>query len=103
MIDLGKISGFNWDDGNTRKNDKHGVSMAEAEQVFFNTPLLLLEDSAHSQTEPRLHALGNTDDDRRFHITFTLRQSNQLIRVISARDMHKKERTVYEQTTQNDS
>ena len=99
MIDLGKISGFNWDDGNARKNDKHGVSMTEAEQVFFNAPVLLLEDASHSQTEPRLHALGKTDDNRALHITFTLRQANQLIRVISARDMHRKERTIYEQAS----
>jgi uncharacterized protein len=98
MMDQSKITGFNWDDGNARKNDKHGVSMAEAEQVFFNAPLLLLEDSAHSQQEPRLHALGKTDEGRALHITFTLRQSNTLIRVISARNMHKKERAIYEQT-----
>jgi uncharacterized DUF497 family protein len=97
MIDLNKITGFNWDKGNERKNEKHGVSMAEAEQVFFNAPLLLLEDSVHSQKEPRLHALGKTDDERVLHITFTLRQSGLLIRVISARDMHRKERTIYEQ------
>ena len=48
MIDLSSATGFNWDDGNARKNEKHGVSMAEAEQVFFNAPLLLLEDAAHS-------------------------------------------------------
>ena len=97
MIDLQRISGFNWDAGNARKNEKHGVSTAEAEQVFFNVPLLLLEDSAHSQDEPRIHALGKTDDGRALHITFTLRQSDQLIRVISARDMHRKERAIYEQ------
>lgn len=97
MIDLQRIAGFDWDDGNARKNDKHGVTMAEAEQVFFNNPLLLLEDSAHSQDEPRIHALGRTDDGRRLHITCTLRESGQLIRVISARDMHRKERTIYEQ------
>lgn len=97
MIGLNKISGFNWDDGNARKNEKHGVSTAEAEQVFFNAPLLLLEDSAHSRQEPRLHALGKTDEGRSLHITFTLRQSETLIRVISARDMHRKERTIYEQ------
>ena len=97
MIDLRKITGFDWDDGNGRKNEKRGVSMAEAEQVFFNAPLLLLEDSVHSQKEPRLHALGKTDDERVLHITFTLRQSGLLIRVISARDMHRKERTIYEQ------
>ena len=97
MIDLVKITGFNWDNGNVRKNEKHGVSMAEAEQVFFNAPLLLLEDFAHSQKEPRLHALGKTDEERMLHITFTLRQSEMLIRVISARDMHRKERAIYEQ------
>lgn len=97
MIDLSTIVGFEWDSGNERKNDKHGVSMAEAEQVFFNAPLLLLDDVAHSQSEVRLHALGQTDDGRPLHITFTLRRSGELIRVISARDMHRKERSVYEQ------
>ncbi len=97
MIDLSKIVGFNWDDGNARKNEKHGVSMAEAEQVFFNAPLLMLEDAAHSKQESRLHALGKTNEGRTLHITFTLRQTGLLIRVISARDMHRKERTVYEQ------
>ena len=97
MIDLSKIIGFNWDDGNARKNEKHGVSTAEAEQVFFNVPLLLLDDASHSQKEPRLHALGKTDEGRMLHITFTLRQAGLLIRVISARDMHRKERAIYEQ------
>ena len=97
MIDLSKITGFNWDDGNTRKNEKHDVSMAEAEQVFFNAPLLLLEDVSHSQNEPRLHALGKADDGRALHITFTLRQHGMLIRVISARYMHRKERAIHEQ------
>lgn len=99
MIDLLKIVGFNWDDGNARKNAKHGVSTAEAEQVFFNDPLLFLEDAKHSQSEVRFHALGKSDEGRLLHITFTLRSKNSLIRVISARDMHKKERVTYEQTT----
>ncbi len=98
MIDFRKVTGFNWDDGNARKNEKHSVTMAEAEQVFFNAPLLLLEDTAHSLQEPRLHALGKTDAQRALHITFTLRQSATLIRIISARDMHRKERVVYEQS-----
>lgn len=100
MIDRSKISGFDWDTGNARKSEeKHGVSMAEAEQVFFNAPLLLLEDTAHSQGEPRLHALGKTDEGRGLHITFTLRKAGKLIRVISARDMHRKERLIYEQAS----
>lgn len=71
--------------------------MAEAEQVFFNVPLLFLEDLAHSSKEVRVHALGKTDDERALHITFTLRKAGTLIRVISARDMHRKERLAYEQ------
>lgn len=97
MIDLSQITGFNWDDRNARKNEKHGVSMSEAEQVFFNAPLLFLEDATHSQHESRIHALGKTDEGRALHVTLTLRESDKLIRVISARDMHRKERAIYEQ------
>src|SRR5258706_13069535 len=97
MIDLAKITGFDWDDGNTRKNRKHGVSTAESEQVFFNAPLLLLADLKHSDRESRFHALGKTDEGRLLHIAFTLRQAEAKLRVISARDMHRKERLIYEQ------
>ena len=97
MIDLTNNTGFQWDDGNARKNEKHGVSTAESEQVFFNAPLLMLEDAKHSVSEPRFHALGKTDDGRLLHITFTLREDGEKIRVISARDMHRKEREIYDQ------
>jgi len=97
--DLDNVTGFDWDEGNARKNDKHGVSAAQAEQVFFNAPLLLLDDAAHSQQERRLHALGKTDGGRGLHISFTLRQSGTLIRVISARDLHRKERAIYDQAS----
>jgi uncharacterized protein len=103
MIILEKVAGFDWDAGNARKNDHHGVSMAEAEQVFFNVPVLMLPDSAYSQSEPRYHALGKTIDGRRLHISFTLRGDGKLIRVISARDMHRKERAHYEQATQGNT
>ena len=58
MIDLAKITNFDWDEGNARKNEKHSVSMAETEQVFFNAPLLVLEDIKHSRHELRFHALA---------------------------------------------
>ena len=99
-IDLDRVVGFQWDLGNSRKSaDKHGVSQAEAEQVFANEPLLFLRDSDHSRSEPRFHALGITQVGRRLHVTFTLREANTLIRVISARAMSRKERTRYEQET----
>ncbi len=98
MIDWERISGFEWDAGNARKSvEKHDVSQAEAEQIFFNEPLLMVPDARHSAEERRIHALGRTDDGRLLHITFTLRQDKTKIRVISARDMSRKERSYYEQ------
>jgi len=99
MIDLAKAIGFEWDEGNSRKNEQHGVSMAEAEQVFFNSPLLVLPDPRHSEAELRFHSLGKTNEGRRLHITFTLRDAGQFIWVITARDMHRKERVIYEQAS----
>jgi uncharacterized DUF497 family protein len=98
MLDWDRIEGFDWDDGNARKNaDKHQVTQGEAEQIFFNDPLLISEDTGHSAREPRLHALGRTDTARFLHVTFTLRNDGRLVRVISARPMHRKERARYEQ------
>ena len=102
MIDWMRITGFDWDEGNARKSvEKHDVSQSEAEQIFFNQPLLVLADEGHSQQEARYHALGVTDDTRLLHITFTLRATGSLIRVISARDMHRKERIIYEERQKN--
>ena len=98
MIGLARVTGFDWDGGNTRNNEKHGVAQAQAEEVFFNQPLLMLEDLLHRDQEARYHALGKTLEGRLLHVTFTLRGGGTLIRVISARDMHRKERSVHEQT-----
>ena len=100
MADFARIGGFQWDEGNARKRfDKHSVSQAEAEQVFFNEPLLVVKDVKHSRLEPRFHALGVTNSRRQLHVTFTLREENTKIRVISARDMHGKERSRYGKET----
>ena len=96
MIDLAVIVGFDWDAGNARKNETHDVSMREAEQVFFGRPLLVLADEKHSQVEARFHIMGRTYLGRGLHLTVTLRGGGTLIRVISARDMHRKERDIYE-------
>lgn len=99
MINWEQVTGFDWDAGNERKSsEKHGVSHFEAEQLFFNQPLLVLADEKHSQVEARYHALGKTDDSRLLHITFTLRLADTLVRVISARDMHRKEKAIYERS-----
>lgn len=98
--DFSLVEGFEWDEGNARKNaDKHDVSQAEAEQVFFNEPLLLMDDVKHNQNEARLHAMGQTDTGRPLHITFMFRHNGAKIRVISARDMSRKEREYYAKET----
>jgi hypothetical protein len=93
---LRRCTGFEWDEGNLLKNwERHGVSASECEQVFFNRPLVSLPDRAHSDAEPRFYALGQTDVARYLFIAFTVR--NDLIRVISARDMSRKERKAYDE------
>ena len=104
MIDFDQVEGFDRDEGNERKSEeRHGVSQGEAEQVFFSAPLLVLEDIKHSQREPRFHALGKTESGRLLHVTFTSRAEGKKIRVISARDMHQKEKVIYEEESQSHS
>lgn len=89
------FDGFEWDEGNRDKNlEKHGVHGWECEQTFFNTPLVILEDAKHSSMEKRFAAFGHTDSGRMLTIVYTM--SKKLLRVISARDMNRKERTFYE-------
>ena len=89
-----QFSGFQWDKGNTDKNlIKHNVENWECEQVFFNRPLLVLDDPKHQVFEKRWAAFGKTDTDRLLVIIFTKRDN--LIRIISARDMNKRERKFY--------
>jgi hypothetical protein len=93
--ELATCIGFQWDEGNADKSlERHGVSDGECEQVFFNEPLLVAEDEAHSEGEQRCFALGQTETGRRIFVVFTIR--NQLVRVISAREMTAQERRRYE-------
>ena len=97
MIDFQKIIGFQWDGGNAYKNhEKHDVSQGEAEEIFFNQPLLIEGDEKHSHRESRFLALGVTNAMRLLSIIFTLRSQETLIRIVSARSMSKKERAFYE-------
>lgn len=99
MGDLEQLSactGFQWDEGNSEKNwARHRVTRLECEQFFFNRPLVVLDDEKHSRDEPRYYGLGQTDRGRRLFVVFTFRGS--LIRVISARDMNRAERRIYDE------
>ena len=92
--DLEKCTGFDWDDGNQGKNwEKHDVADAECEQIFFNDPLLAGADPKQSKRERRYYALGQTDAGRPLFVAFAVRKN--LVRVISGRDMTKKELRKY--------
>jgi uncharacterized DUF497 family protein len=87
--------GFQWDRGNPDKNwVNHRVSTVECEQIFFNQPLVASADKTHSHREPRFYVLGQTDNERLLYIAFLVR--DRQIRVISARNMNRKEKRVYE-------
>jgi uncharacterized protein len=101
VIELNRIEGFYWDEGNARKRaEKHRISQAETEALFFCNSLIVVPDPRHSQMDRRCHALGQTSAGRLLHIVFTLRRQETLIRVISARDMHRKERIIYAKETE---
>ena len=90
-----QFTGFQWDEGNINKNlYKHNVENWECEQVYFNEPLIILDDPKHSYAEKRWAAFGKTDAGRMLTVIFTKRGS--IIRVISAKDMKRKERIFYE-------
>ena len=92
--DFPEFDGFDWDEGNINKNRKHNVEHTECEQIFFNQPIIILDDPKHSVIEERYAAFGLTDSGRRMVVVFTMRSSK--LRVISARDMSRKERVFYE-------
>jgi uncharacterized protein len=87
-------TGFDWDEWNTEKNwSRHRVTPEEAEDIFFHEPMLLRSDSGHSAAERRYQAMGETREGRRLLVAFTIRKN--LIRVISARDVNRREGEVY--------
>jgi uncharacterized DUF497 family protein len=91
---LAECEGFQWDADNSRKIwERHQVAPTECEEVFFNRPLIVRGDEKHSAVEERLYALGQTDEARLLFVVLTIR--GRLIRVISARDMSRKERRIY--------
>lgn len=97
--DYPEFTGFDWDIGNKEKNLKHGVHASECEQVFFNEPIVILDDPKHSVAEDRYAAFGQTDQGRRLVVVYT--QRSGLLRVISARDMNRRERQFYENATED--
>jgi uncharacterized protein len=98
---LSQCTGFEWDEGNFEKNwIRHKVSHLECEQVFLNHPFVVADDAEHSEIERRYYTLGQTDRGRRLFVVFTVR--GRLIRVISARDMSRAERSIYDEKSDSE-
>ena len=97
-MDVTPVAGFEWDDGNLAKCQKHGLTSEEIEAVFTN-PHRIAPDPAHSIGETRFLAIGAGDGPRPMFVAFTLRERDgeRLIRPISARYMHRKEIESYEE------
>lgn len=84
------------DQGNSEKNwARHRVTRSECEQVLFNLPFLVADDQKHSHSERRYYALGQTDKGRKLFVVFTIRDN--LIRVISARNMNRSEARIFDE------
>lgn len=98
---LEDCAGFDWGEWNTGKNwEKHRVTPEETEDIFFNDPLVVRGDTRHSAKEKRYYALGRTTAGRCLFASFTIRKN--LIRIISVRDMNRREREIYEELEKND-
>ena len=91
------FAGFDWDDANRSKCQKHGVPIAEIESVFQGR-FRVAPDTKHSATEDRFIAIGRTGTGRPLFVAFTIRVKGRqrFIRPISARYMHAKEIESYE-------
>jgi len=94
MVILKKPLEFDWDKGNTGKNIKHQVEDKEAEEVFFDKKKVIYKDVFHSQKEERFIVIGKTKKGRLLYTVFNIR--GKKIRIISARDINKKEVYLYE-------
>src|SRR3972149_11705385 len=93
---LGKSLEFQWDKGNVGKNfKKHKVQDKEAEESFFDKKHRTFKDKLHSKGEERYRIVGKTKRGRLLFIVFAMRDSK--IRIISARDINKKEVYLYEE------
>ena len=100
MDDLADNLKFQWDEGNAEKNlIAHQVTRSEIEQMFFRRPMVVAKLSQQARREPKYFALGRTDAGRQLFVVFTPR--DQLIQVISARDMTRRERRAYSRAEEN--
>ena len=99
---LAACTGFDWDEANVAKNwERHRGTPDEGEDLFFHDPFVLRSDPGHSRRDRRYRALGRTARDRKLFVAFTIRGT--LIRVISVRDMSRRECEEYQRHEERSS
>ncbi|MDO8470934.1 MAG: BrnT family toxin [bacterium] len=96
MKTLKEVLEFEWDQGNIGKNKKHNVEDKEIEEIFFDDKKVIFKDRLHSQKEDRFISIGKTKREQLLYVVFTMRRER--IRIISARNINKKELYVYEKS-----
>ena len=88
---------FQWDDKKAAANRaKHGVSFEEAKSVFYDDDALLRSDDEHSNDEDRFVLLGLSANLRVLVVCHCYRESDEVVRLISARKADRSERQQYE-------
>lgn len=96
------MNGFNfeWDDSKAKSNfKKHEVSFYEAKSVFWDVYAKLIPDPDSSVGEERFILLGQSDGAGVLIVCHCYRESDDVVRIISARRASKNERKHYERST----
>ncbi|MCC5622579.1 BrnT family toxin [Nostoc sp. CHAB 5715] len=89
---------FEWNLSKPKSNErKHGVSFEEAQTVFSDENARLIYDPEHSVEEDRFLLLGMSDEFRLLVVSHLYKNSDRLIRIISARTATRHERKQYEE------
>ena len=96
---LTKFAEFDWDEANILHIAKHNVTPEEAEEIFSDKNNVFMEDVNHSIVEKRFLIIGKTRKGRLLYQVFTKRGNK--IRVISSRNINRKEVKLYEKKTDN--
>ena len=87
---------FDWDENKNRINlEKHGITFEEASTVFFDDRAILFDDPEHSIDEDRFLLLGMSETAKVCIVCHCYRESDTVIRIISARQATRKEKQRY--------
>ena len=87
---------FDWDENKNRINlEKHGITFEEASTVFFDDRAIIFDDPEHSIDEDRFLLLGMSETAKVCIVCHCYRESNTVIRIISARQATRKEEQRY--------